>query len=85
MQELQAHYDSTSEGAQRKQVFRADLKKIFYKNETTSTFEKYVTNLKGIFNVMEKYGLPLYKKGMVKHLLDHIMSPNTELKTKFNI
>ena len=70
MQELQAHYDDSSEGARRKQVARADLKKIFYKNETTFTFEKYVTNLKGIFNVLEKYGVPLYEENMVEHLLD---------------
>ena len=48
MQELQAHYDSTSEGSRRKQVSRADLKIIFYKNETNFTVEKYVTKLKGI-------------------------------------
>ena len=38
MQELQAQYDGTSEVARRKQVARADLKKIFYKNETTLKF-----------------------------------------------
>ena len=47
------------------QVSRADLKNIFYKNENTFTFEKYVTKLKGIFNVLEKYGVPLYKEQMV--------------------
>ena len=36
-----------------KKVARVDLKKIFYKNETTFTFEKYVTKLKGIFNMLE--------------------------------
>ena len=62
MQELQAHYDSTSEVAWRKQVSRVDLKKIFYKNETYFTVEKYVTKLKEIFNMMEKYGVPLYEE-----------------------
>ena len=85
MQELQDHCDGTSEGERRKQVSREYLKKIFYKNETTFTFEKYVTKLKGIFNVLEKYGVPIYKEQMVKYLLDHIMSPKTELKTEFNI
>ena len=47
MQELQANYYGTSEGAQRKQVARADLKKILYKNETTLKFEKYVKILRG--------------------------------------
>ena len=35
--------------------------------------------------MLEKYGVPLYKEQMVEHLLDHIMSPNTELKTEVNI
>ena len=42
MQELQAHYNGTSEGSQRKQVARYDLKKIFYKNETTFKFDKKI-------------------------------------------
>ena len=62
-----------------------DLKKILYKNEATFTFEKYVTNLKGFFNVLDKYGVPLYKEQMVDHLIDHIMSPNIYLKTEVNI
>ena len=38
IQELQAHHDSKPEGALRKQVSRADLKNIFYKNANTFTF-----------------------------------------------
>ena len=79
MQEIQAHHYGTSEGASGKQVDRSELKYIFYKNETTFTFEKYVTKIKGIFN------FPLYKEQMVDHLLDQIMSPNTELNTEVNI
>ena len=85
MQKLQAHYDSTSEGARRKKVARADLKNISYKNETTFTFEKYVPNIKEVFNVLGKYGVPLYEEQMVEHLLYQIMSPNSELKTEVNI
>ena len=61
MKELRSHYDGTSEGARRNQVARVDLKKIFYKNEATFTFENYITKIKGIFNVLEKYDVPLYK------------------------
>ena len=50
---------------------------IFYKNETNFTFEKYVTKIKGVLNVLERYGVPLYEEQMVEHLLDQIMSPNT--------
>ena len=85
MHELQAQYDGTPEGACRKQVYRADPNKILYKNETNFSFEKYVTKLKGILNVLEKYGVPLYEEQMVEHLLDHIISPNTGLKTDSKI
>ena len=85
MQELQDHYDGTSEIERSKKVSRSDLNKIFNKNETNFTFENYVTKLKGIFNVLEKYCVPLYKEQMVEHLLDQILSPNPELKTEVNI
>ena len=62
-----------------------DPNKILYKNETTFKFEKYVTKLEGIFNVLETYGVPLYEEQMFGHLLDHIMSRNKELKTEVNI
>ena len=85
MEELQAHYDGTPEGLRRKQVAREDLKNILYNNETNFTFEKYFTKLKGIFNVLGKYGVPLYEDQMVEYLLDQIMSPNTEFNTEVNI
>ena len=61
IQELQDNYYVTPQGAQRKKVDRYDLKKIFYKNETNFTFENYVTKLKGIFNVLDKYGVLIYE------------------------
>ena len=42
MQHIKSNYDVTSEGAQRKQFSRANLKKIFYKNETTFKFDKKI-------------------------------------------
>ena len=60
MQALHDHYGGTSDREQRKQLARYDLKKKFYKNNTTFTFEKYVTKIKGIFNIVEKYGVTLY-------------------------
>ena len=35
--------------------------------------------------MLEKYSVTLYEEHMVKHLIDQIMSPNIELKTKVNI
>ena len=67
------------------QVSRADLKKILYTNDTNLAFEKYFTKLKGIFNELEKYGVPLYKEKLVEHLLDKIMSPNNDFRTEVKI
>ena len=77
MQELQSHYDGMSEVSRGNQVAKPYINNIFYNNETTFTFEKYVPKLKGFSNVLGKYGVPLYEEQMVEHLLDHIMSPNT--------
>ena len=85
MKYLQDHYYGTSEGAQRKKFARNNLKKIFYKNETPFKFEKFVANLKGMFNVLEEYGVPLYEEKMVEHLLDQIIQQNTDLNTDVNI
>ena len=35
--------------------------------------------------MLGKYVVPLYEEQMVEHLLDQIMSPNTEFKTEVNI
>ena len=85
MQELQAHYDGTSEGARMKQVAIEELKRILYNNDTTFKFEKYVTKLKGIFNVLEKDAVLIYEDQTTKNVLCQIMSPNAELKTEINI
>ena len=42
-------------------VPRANLKKTFNNNETTFIFDKYVTKLQGVCNVLDKYGVPLYE------------------------
>ena len=85
MQELQAHYDGTPEGALQKQVSRKYPKKTFYKIGTTFKFEKHVTKLKGILNVLEKYDVLIYEEQMVEHIIDQIMSPNTYLNTEVTI
>ena len=84
-QEIQYQYDGTSEGTQSKLVARADLMKKFYKNKTTFTLEKYVTKLKGGFNVLDKYDFPIYYEQMEDNLLEQITSPNIDLKTEVNI
>ena len=59
MKALQIHYDSPDESKRRKEEARSKLKNVYYKQEGTFTFEKFVTNLYDAFQILEKYGEPL--------------------------
>ena len=77
---LQNHCYGKSEGECRKQVAKDDLKRLFYSNETNFSFEKYVTNMKKIFNLLENCKVPLYEEDKVRKLLDNINCRNNDLK-----
>lgn len=85
MMALQEYYDGESEGERRKQVARADLEKLFYRNESTFSFEKYVTKLQHIFNVLKQYKVPVYEEEQVNYLLDKINCPNDKIKREVSI
>ena len=85
MKALQDHYDGPSEGERRKQIARSDLEKLFYRNESTFSFEKYVTIMKMNFKVLRKYEVPVHEEDKTRMLLNNINNPNTELKTEINI
>ena len=53
-------YDGKSEGEHRKHVPQDNIKRLFNRNGTTFSFEKYITNMKQLFNVLENYNVPLY-------------------------
>ena len=61
------------------------LKKLFYRNKTTFSFEKYITKMRQTFNVIDNYNVPLYEEDKVKQLLDNINCLNNDLKTEVNI
>ena len=69
---LQNHYDVKSEGGRRTQVDKEYLKKLFYRNKTNLSFEKYVTNTRQNFNVLNHYNVNLYEEDKVSQLLDNI-------------
>ena len=52
MLELQNSSDGKSEVERRKQVAKDNIKRLFYSNETTFSFGKYVTKMKQTFNVL---------------------------------
>ena len=82
---LQNQYDGTAEGERRMDVAKASLTKLFYRNESTFSFEKYVTKHLTIFNILEKDKFPIYEKDKVDHLLNKIQCPDKDLQTTVNI
>ena len=77
---LQDHYDGKSWHERRKQVAKDDLKKLFYRNETPFSFEKYLTNMKQKINMLENYNVPLYEAKKVRKLFDNINSPKQQFE-----
>ena len=59
---LQNHYYGRSEGERNKQVTKDDIKRLFYRNETTCSFNQYVTKVKKTHNMLENYNVPLYEE-----------------------
>ena len=85
MIDLQDHYHCTAEGERRMAVAKADLAKIFYCNESTFSFKKYVTKLLTIFNLLEKYNFPVYEKDKVNYLLNKIQCPDKDFQMTVSI
>ena len=74
-----------SECERSKKVDKDDLKRLFYRNKTTLSFDKYVTNIKQTFNVIDNYNVPLYEEEKVRKILDNTNRPNNYLKAEFKI
>lgn len=85
MHALQAHYDGAAEAEKRKEAARSDLKVLFYRNEVSFSFEKYLNRMKRCFDILDKYGVPFYEEEKVKLLLDRIQSSHAEVKTQVSI
>ena len=62
-----------------------DLKRLFYRNETTFSFEKYITKMKKTLNVLENCNFNIHEEDKVRQLLDNINIPNNDLKAEVNI
>jgi len=74
------HYDGPDESRRRKEEARAKLKIVYYKHEATFTFEKFVTSLYDGFEVLEKYGEPLYEEEKLRLLFDKCQNVYPEFK-----
>ena len=51
---LRTHYDGPDEAKKHLSLARAKLDKLFYQNEATLSFEKFVTSLNEIYNIYKR-------------------------------
>jgi len=85
MKALQVHYDGPGERERRKEEARSKLRNVYYKHEGTFPFEKFVTNLYDAFQVLEKYGEPVYEREKLRLLFTKSQNAHPEFKLEVNI
>jgi len=85
MKALQRHYDGVDESRRRMEEARAKISSTFYKHEGTFTFERFATNLYDAFQVLEKYGEPLYENEKLRLLLSKSQNNHPEFKQEIII
>ena len=74
MEALQIHFNGKAEGQHQKAQAHTDLDSLFYRNEKSFSFGKFVTKLKSCFDVLEQYKVPKHEEEKVKILLQKIQS-----------
>ena len=82
---LQKHYDGPDEQHRRIEEARARISQAFYKYEGTFTFEKFTTILQDAFEVLEKYGEPVYEREKLKLLFTKSLNSHPDFKQEINI
>jgi len=80
MTALQLHYDGPDENKRRKEEARSQLKTLFYKHEASFPFEKFITALNDAFQVLDKYGEPLYETEKLRLLITKCQNAHQEFK-----
>ena len=74
MEALQTHFEGEAEGQRKKAQAQSDLDSLFYRNEQSFSFEKFVTKLKKCFGILEQYKVPKHEEEKVKLLLQKIQT-----------
>ena len=85
MKALQRHYDGVDESRRRMEEARAKISSTFYKHEGTFTFERFATNLYDAFQILEKYGEPLYENEKLRLLFTKSQNNHPEFKQEIII
>jgi len=73
------------EGKRRVEEARAKISNTFYKHEGTFSFEKFATNLYDSFQILEKYGKPLYEDEELRLLFSKSQNNHPEFKQEIII
>lgn len=69
---LTTHYNGKAEGDRRLTGARDTVERLFYRSETSFTFEKFSTKLKAAFDTLDKYGEPKSDREKVAILLKKV-------------
>ena len=77
---LRTHYDGPDEARKRLSSAKAKLDKLFYRNEATFSFEKFITSLNNIYNVHVRYNEPIYETDKIRYLLDKCQNNHQEFR-----
>ena len=80
MTALRTHYDGPDEAKKRLSAAKAQLDKLFYRNEATFSFEKYATTLNEVYNINERYDEPIYESDKVRNLSEKCQNNHVEFK-----
>ena len=82
---LREHYVGEAHDMRRAASATAKLETLFWKNEASFSFEKFLTRMSEAFKELEDAGQPLYEAQKVQQLLKSIKKDNVQVQTTLGI
>jgi hypothetical protein len=82
---LREHYVGEAHDMRRAASATANLETLFWKNEASFSFEKFLTRMSEAFKELEDAGQPLYEAQKVQHLLKSIKNDDIQVQTTLGI
>jgi hypothetical protein len=82
---LREHYVGEAHDMRRAASATANLETLFWKNEASFSFEKFLTRMSEAFKELEDAGQPLYEAQKVQQLLKSIKNDDIQVQTTLGI
>ena len=82
---LREHYVGEAHDMRSAASATAKLETLFWKNEASVSFEKFLTRMSEAFKELEDAGQPLYEAQKVQQLLKSIKNDNVQVQTTLGI